>query len=142
MSVVNTKRIWLGALAGTVVWIVWNFVVNFTILGARYTAAQQAGQFLQAPRYPFFIGQWYLVLLLLSVIIAWIYAGVRNTYGPGPKTALKVGLFVGFATGFPLSFSNATWLTIDRVFPLWWMLELWIGSILSAYVSGWLYREA
>jgi hypothetical protein len=48
----NKSRIWLGALAGGVVWVLWSFLVgHFVITDARYTAAQEAGLFLKTPRY-------------------------------------------------------------------------------------------
>lgn len=141
MATINRKRVMIGALAGTIVWILWGVIVNFAVLGKRYEAAQQAGIFLKEPRYPAFPIIWILMLYALSYGLAWLYAGARNTFGPGPKTALKIGLFVGFAAGFPLSFSTATFEPLDRIFPLWWMLELWIGAMASCFISGWLYRE-
>lgn len=139
---VNKSRVWLGGIAGAVAWFIYSGILNFAYLAPRYMAGQASGLFLKEPRYPFFVGQWFVVLLLISIGIAWIYAGVRNTYGPGPKTALMVGLIVGFAAGFPISFSIAAWSPMDRIYPLCWMMELWLGSIISAFVSGWLYREA
>ena len=140
---VNWKRIWLGTLAGGVVWSVWSFVVNAVGIGEEgYAAAQEQGWLLTEPRYPFFIGVWLLTLFLLAYVVAWLYAGVRATYGPGPKTAVAVGVLVGFAAGFPLNFAQAAWSQVDRVLPLWWMLELWIGAILAALLAGWLYKEA
>ena len=129
-------------MQGTVVWFLWGGIINFVVLAERYAAAQQAGVFLQEPRYPSFPGVWTLMLFAISYGLAWLYAGARSAFGPGPKTALKIGCLVGFAAGFPLSFSTATWAPLDRIFPLWWMLELWIGAILSSFVSGWLYRES
>ena len=105
MAVVNTKRVLLGALLGSIVWFVWSGIINFSVLAPRYAAGQEAGLFLKEPRYPFFVGQWFVLLFLLSWIGACIYSGVRATYGPGPKTALKVGVMLGFAAGFPISFS-------------------------------------
>ena len=50
----NRGRIWLGGLAGGVVWNLWSFGVNrFVVTDARYLAAQNAGLFLKTPRYPF-----------------------------------------------------------------------------------------
>ena len=66
---------------------------------------------------------------------------VRSTLGPGPKTALKVGALVGFASGFPTNFGTATWAVIPRIFPLGWMLELWVGAILATLVAGRIYRD-
>lgn len=141
MAAINFGRVFLGTIAGGVVWTILSIAINFGGLGTRYEAAQELGQFLKEPRYVFFFGQWILILFVLSFIIAWLYASVRATQGPGPGTAFRVGLMVGFAAGFPLSFSTATWSPVDRIFPLFWMLELWVGAILAALVAGWLYRE-
>ena len=141
MAAINSKRVILGAVAGGVVWFIWSTIIHFTVLQAHYQAAQEAGQFLEEPRYPFFVGQWTLVLFLLSYVLAWLYASARSTLGPGPGTALRIGLLAGFAIGFPMSFSLATWSVLDRIFPLWWMLELWVGAILATLVAGWLYKD-
>ena len=141
MAAMNSKRIFLGAVAGGVVWTIWSMVVNTAVLGARYEAAQQANQFLKEPRYAFFLGYWILTLFLLSYVLAWLYASARATLGPGPGTALRIGLLVGFAISFPLNFSVATWMPLDRFFPLWWMLELWVGAVLATLVAGWLYKD-
>ena len=141
MAAINQKRVWLGAVVACIVWTVWSMAINVGLIGARYQEAQQAKLLLDPPRYPLFYGQWIVVLFILSVIIAWLYASVRSTQGPGPRTALLVGLFVGFAAGFPTNFATATWSPIDRYFPMMWMLELWVGAVLAALVAGWLYKE-
>jgi len=142
MASINTKRVWLGALAGWVVWLVWSYVTNFVALMPKYAAAQEAGQMLKDPRYPFFLPAWFALLFVLSLVGAWLYASVRATRGAGPKTALTVGALLGFAAGFPINFSLAAWATFGRSIPLWWMLELWVGAILATVVAGWIYREA
>jgi len=139
---VNRGRVWLGGLAGGIVWFVWSFLVNqFIITNARYEALQNAGLFLKQPRYPFFAGQWIVILFILAIIMAHLYAWARQTLAPGPGTALKIGFLVGFAAGFPENFAQATWSAVDRIFPLGWMLEMWVGSILATLVAGWLYKE-
>jgi hypothetical protein len=49
---------------------------------------------------------------------------------------------VGFAAGFPTNFAMAVWAPFSRHFPLWWMLELWVGAILAALIAGWFYKDA
>ena len=141
MVSVNTRRVLLGALAGGVVWNIWSIIINLVVLRARYAAAQADGTFLAHPRYPFFVGAWIVMLFILAYIVAWLYASVRATRGAGPKTAAVVGLFVGFAAGLPTNFAQATWAPISRHFPLWWMLELWVGAILASVVAGWIYQD-
>jgi hypothetical protein len=138
----NRSRVWLGGLAGGVAWSIWSFLVGQVVIGnARYLAAQNAGLFLKESRYPFFVGHWIVILFVLSIILAHLYAWARQTLGAGPGTALKIGVLVGFAAGFPGNFAQAAWSTVDRVFPLGWMLDLWVGSILATLVAGWLYKD-
>jgi MFS family permease len=141
MAAVNRKRVFLGALAGGAVWSVWGVALNLLFLEKHYMAGQQAGLFLQEPRYPFFAGQWILTLFICAFFLASLYARVRVSCGPGPKTALQLGAVVGFIAGFPLSFANATWSPIPRIIPLGWMLEMWVGAILATLVAGWLYKD-
>jgi hypothetical protein len=135
-------RIWLGGLAGGVIWNVWSYVINtFAIQHVRYVAAQNAGVFLKTPRYHFFEVQWIVLLFILAIIVAHLYAWTRQTLGPGPGTALRVGFWVGFLAGFPENFAAATWSAADRALPFGWMLEMWLGAILATMVAGWLYKE-
>jgi hypothetical protein len=139
---INRGRVWLGALAGGVIWNLWSFFINSYAIGsARYTATQNAGIFLKTPRYPAFVVQWIIILFILSAILAHLYAWSRQTLGPGPGTALRIGFWVGFIAGFPLNFAQATWSAADRAFPFGWMLEMWLGAVLAGMTAGWLYKE-
>jgi len=141
MTAINTRRVALGAVAGGVVWAIWSTVINTVILSSRYMAAEDAGFLLKQPRYSLFIPYWIISLFVLSYVVAWLYASVRGTRGAGPGTALKVGLMVGFAAGFPMNLTQAAWSPVGRVLPLWWMLDLWVGAVLASLVAGWLYKD-
>ena len=141
MTQINTRRVWLGAVVGWIAWGVWSTIINMVILVPRYAAAQKAGVMLVQPRYPFFVPAWFVVLFVLALVGAWLYAGARATRGAGPGTALKVGAALGFASGFPIAFSLATWAPFSRVIALGWLLDLWIGAALATLVAGWLYRD-
>jgi hypothetical protein len=142
MAAVNKKRVVLGVLAGGVAWGIWSTVVNAVILSSQYVAAYDAGQLIKGGRYPLFLAYWFVGLFLFTYILTWIYLSLRVTLGPGPKTALRVGFLVGFAMAFPLNLIVATWVPISRAFPLWWMLDLWVGAILATFVSAALYKDA
>jgi len=141
MAAIKQGRVWLGALVGGIVWWLWSWTVNTVMLGRYYADAIAAGQMLKEPRYPLFILFWLVTLILVSAVIARLYAHLRQTMGPGPKTAVKLGLLIGFCTGFPLAFSAASWAPLNRMIPLWWCLDLWVGACISALISGWLYRD-
>lgn len=138
----NKSRIWLGGLVGGVIWNIWGLVCGFLIIGMRrYEEVANSGLFLRAPRYPAFQVQWIVMLFLLALIMTHLYAWSRATLGAGPRTAIKIGFLVGFTAGFPMTFAQATWSPIPRIFPLGWMLEMWGGAILATLVGGALYRE-
>jgi hypothetical protein len=138
---VNKQRVFLGAAIGGVVWTAWSFFVNGVLLRHYYSTAQGDQTLLAHPRYPLFFAYWILTLFVLSYILIWIYVSVRITLGPGFLTAFRVGFLTGFAIGFPLSLSLAAWAPFSRVITLGWMLDLWVGAILSTVVSAWLYKE-
>jgi hypothetical protein len=137
----NKARIWLGGIAGGVAWNAWS-----TIIGMKqapfYDAMQKQGLFLKEARYPFFIGQWIVLVFVMSILLAHLYAWCRATIGPGLRTALKIGMLVGFCAGVPGNFAQAAWSPVPRVMPLGWMLDLWGGAILATLVAGWLYKDA
>ncbi len=143
MAGVNAKRVWIGGLVGGVVWLVWAILVNFGLMMGKYQAAMQAGTMLteEQMRYPFFQVVWMMQFLVLGVLLAAIYAGVRATWGPGPGTAVKVGLIGGVLAGFPVNFYLATWAPFDRGIPGGWLVELLVGAVLAALVAGWFYRD-
>lgn len=142
MAAVNKKRVWLGTLVGGVVWIAWSSFMNLVILKPQYVAALNQNQILPQPRYPFFIGYWFITLFVLTYILLWIYVSVRLTLGPGPLTAFRIGFLFGFAAAFPMSLTIATWATFSRVIALGWACDLWVGAILATLAGAWLYRDA
>ncbi len=136
----NTTRVWLGGIAGGVLWNAWSFFVEWR-LAPFYAVMQQQGLFLKESRYPFFVGQWIVLIFILSILLAYLYAWSRATAGAGLKTALKIGMIVGFCAGVPGNFAAAAWSPIDRMLPLGWMLDTWIGAILATVVAGFFYKE-
>lgn len=142
MVTIGLRRIALGTLAGGVVWGIWSTIINILVLMPRYKFAQEHQLLMAQPRYPLFVVYWFVTLFLLTYILTWVYASARATFGPGPITALRVGLMVGFVMAFPLGLSLAAWATFSRFIVLGWMLDLWVGAILATLVSAWLYKEA
>lgn len=141
MATSGFRRVGLGVLAGGVVWGIWSSIVNFALLMPRYAFGQANHELLAKPRYPLFLAYWFIALFILTYILTWVYASARTTFGPGPVTALRVGLLIGFSTTFPMGLSIAAWAPFGRAITAGWMLDLWVGSILATLVSAWLYKE-
>lgn len=138
----NQKRLLLGAVVGGFLWAMWSWVVHGVFLAQQYTQAQAAGVLLAQPRYAFFMPVWFLTLFLVTYVLAWFYAGMREVFAPGPKTALAVGILGGFITAFPSNFSAAAWAPVQRTVVLGWLVDLWVGAVVATLVAAWLYREA
>jgi hypothetical protein len=136
----NTTRIWLGGIAGGVAWTAWSFFVGRRLAPA-YAEMQRVGLFLKEPRYPMFAAHWLLIIFVMSILIAYLYAWTRATKGPGLKTALKIGMIIGFCAGVPGNFAQSAWSPVPQILPLGWMLDMWGGAILAAVVAGFLYKD-
>lgn len=138
---VNRRRILIGTLAGFAVWMVWGFIIHNFVLRSRYEEAQATGALLKEIDYTKFLGLWLLVLLGLSYVAARFYAGMRGAHGPGPKTALRAGILLAFATAIPVNIAAGTWSPGHVIFGWGWVLDLAVGSILATLVAGWLYHD-
>jgi hypothetical protein len=143
MVTVNPRRVFLAAVGGWVVWGIWSTVVNRFFSASRFDDAQKFNLLLVEPRgIPFsvFMAIWYTTLFVLSFIVCWFYASGRATRGAGPGPAIQVGIFVGFAAGFPICFNMAAWGTFGRGIPFFWSLDMIVGAILAALIGGLIYE--
>ncbi|TMQ60127.1 MAG: hypothetical protein E6K75_03310 [Candidatus Eisenbacteria bacterium] len=140
MARINTGRVILGGLLAGLVINVVSVLCNFLLVGKKIMQAQQAGHFLAQPRFPF-LPAWLILMFLVGIALVWLYAAVRPRLGPGPGTALKVGILVGLLMGVPDNMANAAWGTSGRYLPAMWMLEHLIGCALGTLVGAWLYKE-
>ena len=149
MAAINSRSVRIGALWGGVVFLVWSllmeFGVSYLIVGkARMDIAMNAGWFLKEPRVPIwlFFVVWIVCLFLIAWGLAWLYANLRATAGPGPKTAATLGLIVGFAGGIPMEFAHAAFQPLTGRYAIVWMLEMLGGCVLAALTAGKLYKDA
>ena len=136
----NWKRIALGGLVAGVVMNALDFAVGMFILGERYKQYQDAGIFLREPRLPF-VPLWIAGIFALGFAAAWLYAAVRPRLGPGPKTALLVGLVLGLVGHVMYNVSAACWGMQGRFMPLVWMVSGIVQMVVGTLAAGWLYKE-
>lgn len=88
----NRKRVIAGGLLAGLVLNIGETILNVPIIGEEFDAAMQE---LGAPAMTgSTIALFVVMLFLLGILAVWLYAAVRPRLGPGPKTALKVGIVV------------------------------------------------
>jgi hypothetical protein len=136
----NWKRIALGGLLGGIAMNALDFAVGMLVLGERYMKFQEAGVFLKEPRLPF-VPIWIAGIFVLAFLASWFYAAVRPRLGPGPKTALLVGLALGLVGHVMYNVSAAAWGLQGRFMPLVWMVSGIVELVVGTLVAGWVYKE-
>jgi len=136
----NYGRIVLGGIVGGIAYTIVSIVVNMAALGARYELLQGKNVFRAEPRLPF-LPIYILLLLAVSIGLVWLYAAARTRLGPGPKTALTVGLLVGLIAAVPHALAQYCWSYVGGFVSLWQGIEVIVGSVLATLVGGWMYRE-
>ncbi len=131
MAAINSRRVWLGTLVGGLVFFVWSMLLEI-VLGplavgkARLDIAMDNGWFLATPRIApaLFLVVWTVSLFVMAYGLSWAYAHLRSSAGPGPATAAKLGLVVGFAAGFPLEFAHAVFQPLTARYSVMWMIDM------------------
>lgn len=124
-----------GLVAGFV-WIILGSIVT-ALLGRDFAALP--GNRLGSPT-PGFVILNVVVDLLEGISILWLYAAIRPTYGPGPKTAVIAAV----AWWLIVSLGDATWCSFG-FFPASTVIPLMIGTlpalILATLAGARFYRE-
>ncbi len=139
MGGINVGGVIRGGFVAGLIINVSETILNIPVIGAQTTAA------LQRFNLPDIGGAAIVLFVVMGFAIGWLmvwlYAAVRPRLGPGPKTALCVGLLVWTLYSlFPtvgivvLGFFPIGLATIAAV---WTLVEL----PLAAVVGAWLYKE-
>jgi hypothetical protein len=140
MGKINWGRIFAGGLVagvvtfavGGLITAIWKseFEAGISSLGHPYTLPKSLQTFLVI----------FLLNLVLGIVIVWVYAGVRPRFGPGPKTAAKVG----FVVWIILAVTDFFYMSIG-VLPFRTMLAPivagLVASLAAAEAGAWLYKE-
>jgi hypothetical protein len=99
MGQINWTRVVIGGIVAAVILFIAGFIIHGAILGADWTAWQQAGHMPLALSHGEAVVIWILVSLINGFTGVWIYAGIRPRYGAGAKTALIAGLMIWLVGG-------------------------------------------
>lgn len=140
MAKVNTGRLIQGGLLAGLVINVICFLGSGVLWGGKIMAEQQAGHFLKEPRFPF-APAYMLLMFVMGFALVWLYAAVRPRLGPGPKTAITVGVVAGIISALPDNLANAAWGLSGRYLPTMWIIERIVSFALGSLVGAWRYKE-
>lgn len=139
MGKINMGRVLLGGLLAGLVINISESILNAVVLAQDMEAALAALNL--PPVGGGAIGVFVIQGFLMGILAVWLYAAIRPRFGPGPKTAIWVGLVIWFLT--PLL--GGVGLVVMGLFPaqplaigmVWTLVELPLASVAGA----WLYKE-
>jgi hypothetical protein len=136
----NYGRVVLGGLVGGVVFSAVSMAVNIAGISARYEFLQRQEVLRVEPRLPF-LPVYLFLLFLASIGLVFLYAAARDKLGPGPKSALLVGITVGLIAGLPGNLAQYAWTYVGGYVSMWWTIEMVLGCALATLAGAWIYRE-
>ena len=139
----NTQKVVVGGITAGVVIFILDFVANGLLFGDRWMAALDAASPTLSANAESTEAIVTLVAvdLVFGVLLVWLYAVLRPSFGPGPKTAAIAGIYFWVLTGM-------VWATFAGIgLYSWGMYALgavvWLViSLAAASVGGMLYKEA
>ncbi len=139
MGIINWRRVFLGGLLAGVVLNLFEFVLHSIVLEEDWQAAFAA---LGKPE----PGSGAIVIFVVTLfavgfLAIWLYAGIRPRYGPGPGTAICVGLVVWTLAYLVPTLGNIAM----GIFPTGLMLlSTAVGLVevpLATLAGAWTYKE-
>ena len=140
MGKINWSRVFLGGLGWWVVFNVLGIAAWMVYMNTETDAAWKALG-LQFPRTPCGLVFWFALTYVAGVVAVWLYAAIRPRYGPGPKTAVGVGLaFWLIGNFFPVMFFGATGV-LSMQFVVIDVATNLVLMVAATVVGAWLYKE-
>lgn len=98
MARINTGSVIVGGLVAGLVINVIEFVMNMWVLADMSRSLMERMGLPPEPSAGPIVG--FVILgFIMGFLVAWTYAAIRATYGPGPKTAFCAGFAVWVAAG-------------------------------------------
>ena len=139
MSRINTGGVIKGGLVAGLIINISQTILNVPVLGPRMQAELAARNLPEVTGAA--IGIFVVMCFVLGLLLVWLYAAVRPRLGPGPRTAVCVGLVVWTLIYLWGGIGQATmgfysW-NLAIIGIVWGLVE----SILAAAAGAYFYKE-
>lgn len=136
---INYGRMILGGILGAVVLFAVGFLVHAVILEDHYKFFQEQGSVMK------FEKQYGMLIHIAGTIISglclsMLYVAARKFGGPGPMTAIKVGITVGLFTISGISAEYAFY-NLGKMIPLMTLVDNIVGCTLATLAAGMAYKD-
>lgn len=137
---INCKKVFVGGLVAGVGVNVVEFLAHHVILGERYKGLAKMGYYYENASFPNFPLVSILMSFAVGFLLAWLYAVGRDTLNPGPLTAIKIGLVVGFIASVPGNVAMLAWSPIGKLVPFVTCLAGFAECVIGCLLAGAIYK--
>lgn len=140
----DARRFALAGLCAGIGYLVFFFLIDvFGQTWDRYRDLEADGRLLDTSRLGGDTVYWLVLLstvLLYGFAISWLYVRAQRQPGRDWRTALVVGVLVGFVGTFLVDFNiAATFIGFPYQFTFWAGVETWGGAIVASLVAATVY---
>lgn len=142
MGKMNIGRLIAGGLVAGLIINIAEGVTNGAILGQQWKDwAAKMAPVTQQPTNAQAMTLWTILAFVLGLIAIWMYAAVRTRFGPGPKTAMIVGLVL-WILYWPLVTVQHTALgTVPLNMEIIGDIGGLVGAMLGVFAGAAIYKE-
>lgn len=138
----NWARIVSGGIFAGIAMNIIAYIVAIPSSSPSYEYLRDRNFYVQVPHHPYveikIVGG-----LLLGILLGFLYAVARHRLGRGPKTAVLVGVIMGFVAAVPSALFQAAWNPMPELSPLWvrWLISGWVEVIVGTFIAAAIYVE-
>jgi hypothetical protein len=142
MGKMNIGRLIAGGLVAGLIINIAEGVTNGAILGQQWKQwAAKMAPVTQQPTNAQAMTLWTILAFALGLIAIWMYAAVRPRLGPGPKTAITVGLVLWILYWPLVTVQHAALGTVPLNMEVIGDIGGLAGAILGVLAGGAIYKE-
>ena len=134
---INYGRILLGGLVAGVVTVFIGFAIHGGLLGSHYEYFMKTGAMQPAPR---MMPLQVFTQVLSGIFLAMLYVAGRKQFGPGPKTAIMMGILVGLVS-LPGTTALYSYYNVGGMIPLMTLVGNVLECTIGMLIAGVLYKD-
>ena len=139
----NTGRMVAGGLVAGLIINVAEGIINGAILGERWKEwVAKTAAINQPPSQGTGMIIWTVMGFVIGLLGLWLYATIRPRYGPGPKTAFRVALFMWATCWILTALQNLALGTVPQNVVLIGVVGGLVVSIIAMLAGCAIYKEA
>lgn len=141
MKNLNFSRILLGGVLGGIAMFIVGMIIHGVILHDNYMYLSQKGIIVNEEN----AAEWKMILhhvylIFSGIVLAVLYALLRNSTGKGIKTAVIGGLLVGLVCGAG-AIAMLAFYNMGNKVPFFTFVDSILEPIVGSIVAGWLYKD-